>query len=371
VNRYDVSSKRLLTTPLRDVKNEVGDIAEKSRPMSPRAKTEWPLLPWPRGPLSATVISALQRQPGTLGATPPLGPIDALSDDDFSLALYLCYEQHYRGVANAEWEWDTGLLAFRAELERAFTDRLLDEVRHEGFRHVQNVVVALDELLDASRAPSLSTFLFEDGTLDQLRELCVHRSAYRLREVDPHVFAIPRLSGEAKAAMMEIYYGDLASDDATATHAVLFGDTMAALGLDRSYGSYVEMLPGTTLATVNLVSMFALHRRWLAALVGHLAVLEMTSVESMRRYAEVLTRLGVAPEGRNFYDAHMQVDARRSRIARDRLVGGLVDAQPHLGAELLFGAAAILLMEERFSTRLLESWTNNDSSLVPWELKAC
>jgi hypothetical protein len=50
------------------------------------------------------VISALRRQPGTLGATPPIGPVDALSDDDFSLALYLCYELHFRGVANTDWE---------------------------------------------------------------------------------------------------------------------------------------------------------------------------------------------------------------------------------------------------------------------------
>jgi hypothetical protein len=42
-----------------------------------------------------------------------------LSDDDLHLALYLCYELHYRGLAGVDvgWEWDPALLSFRAQLE--------------------------------------------------------------------------------------------------------------------------------------------------------------------------------------------------------------------------------------------------------------
>jgi len=345
------------------------DSSEGPSAPSSHSKVEWPLLPWPRGPLSATVISALQREPGTLGATPPVGLVDALSDDDFSLALYLCYELHYRGATNAYWEWDPELLTFRAELEGVFEDRLRDEVRHDGFIDERDVVQALEQLIGSSLGPSLSAYLLEEGTLDQLREFCVHRSAYQLKEADPHTFGIPRLTGEAKAAMVEIQFDEYGSGDASRMHATLFGNTLTALGLDRSYGSYVEVLPGTTLATVNLVSMFALHRRWLPALVGHLAVFEMTSVEPMGRYSRALERFGVAPEGRHFYDVHVNVDARHAQIARDRLVAGLIEAQPHVGAELIFGAAAVLMLEQRFSDHLLEAWSNSRSSLVPWELK--
>src|SRR5665213_3365344 len=77
--------------------------------VSARAATSmdlrWPLLPWPRGPLSSVVLSTLRRQPGNLGNTPPVTGVDALSDDDFALALYLCYEVHYRGATNYNWEW--------------------------------------------------------------------------------------------------------------------------------------------------------------------------------------------------------------------------------------------------------------------------
>jgi hypothetical protein len=331
---------------------------------------DWPLLPWARGPLSASVISALQRKPGTLGATPSATGIDALNDDDFALALYLCYEVHYRAVTDAGWEWDPDLLRFRAELEHVFQDRLRDEVVDVRARFPLDVVSALEELIRAPSGPSLSTYLLESGTLDQLREFCMHRSAYQLKEADPHTFGIPRLTGEAKAAMVEIQYEEYGSGDAAEMHSVLFGKTMNALGLDSSIGAYVEVLPGTTLATVNLVSMFALHQRWRAALVGHLAVFEMTSVEPMGRYSDALARFGIGPEGRRFYDVHVIADERHAVIARDRMVAGLIRAEPGLGPDLLFGAAAILMLEQRFATHLLSAWADNRSSLVPRKLNA-
>lgn len=323
-----------------------------------------PCRPTPRGPLSAAVLSALQQWPGSLGSTPPVTGIDALADDDLQLALYCCYELHYRGFAGADagWEWDPALLGFRAELERAFLDRLHGEIGPAGQRLVA-VGAALLELVGDASGPSLSTFLLEAGTLDQFREFCVHRSAYQLKEADPHTFAIPRLAGEAKAAMVEIQHDEYGSGRSDDMHSVLFAATMTALGLDPTYGAYIDRLPGATLATVNLASMFGLHRRWRAALVGHLAVFEMTSVEPMGRYSRALARLDIGPEGRRFYDVHVAADARHGVIALDRMVAGLIETEPHLGADLLFGAAALLLVEARFARHLLDAWSTQHSSL--------
>ena len=47
-------------------------------------------------------------------------------------------------------------------------------------------------------------------------------------------------------------------------HSSLFRQTMEALGLDGRYGAYLDS-PGPTLATVNLMSLFGLHRRWRGA----------------------------------------------------------------------------------------------------------
>ena len=325
-----------------------------------------PPRPTPRGPLSAAVLLALRQPPGCLGPTLPVAVVDALADDDLQLALYLCYELHYRGLAgtDADWEWDPALLGFRAELERAFLQRLRDEIGPVRRVPLGDVRGALSELIAGESGPSLSSFLLESGTLVQLQEFCMHRSAYQLKEADPHTFAIPRLSGVAKAAMVEIQHDEYGGGRAADMHSVLFGTTMTALGLDPTYGAYLDRLPGATLATVNLASMFGLHRRWRAALVGHLAVFEMTSVGPMERYSRVLARLGIGLEGRRFYDVHVEADVRHGVIALERMVAGLIEAEPYLGADLLFGAAGVLWVEERFARHLLTTWSMGCSSLT-------
>lgn len=365
MTKQDFAPDTRLTELVRPIIFEAAAEERSERAIARRFRgTSTPSLPRPRGPLSATVISALKRSPGSLGETPPIGDIDPMSDDDFGLALYLCYELHYRGAGTIEWEWDPDLLRFRAELESVFVDRLREEIGQAIPRFSYEVGTALDELIRGSSGPSLSTYLSESGTLEQLREFCIHRSAYQLKEADPHTFGIPRLSGEAKAAMVEIQYDEYGSGDLSSMHSELFADTMAALGLDSNYGAYVDVLPGVTLATVNLVSMFGLHRRWRGALVGHLAVFEMTSVEPMSRYSRALARFNVGPEGRRFYDVHVAIDAVHAVIARDRMVLGLISAEPKLGPDVLFGAAAVLMLEQRFVDYLLDAWTFGQSSLI-------
>ena len=326
-----------------------------------------PRLPTSRGPLSATVLSALRQRPGSLGRTPRLAGVDGLADDDLQLALYCCYELHYRGFAgaDADWEWDPALLGFRAELERSFLQRLRDEIGSAPRDLRGDVGRALVELVAGASGPSLSRFLLESGTVNQFREFCAHRSAYQLKEADPHTFAIPRLCGDAKATMVEIQHDEYGAGRTADMHSVLFAETMTALGLDPTYGAYLDRLPGTTLATVNLASMFGLHRRWRAALVGHLAVFEMTSVEPMGRYSAALARLDIGPVGRRFYDVHVAADLRHGRIALERMVAGFAEAEPDLGADLLFGAAAVLLVETHFSRDLLDAWSAGRSSLLP------
>ena len=68
--------------------------------------------------------------------------------------------------------------------------------------------------------------------------------------------------------MVSIQYDEYGAGRAEDMHAEIFATTMRAFDLDPSYGAYLDVLPGTTLATDNLVTMFGLHRRWRAALRG-------------------------------------------------------------------------------------------------------
>ena len=139
--------------------------------------------------------------------------------------------------------------------------------------------------------------------------------------------------------------------------------TMEALGLDRTYGAYLDLIPGVTLATVNLISLFGLHRRWRGALVGHLAIFEMASVVPMGRYASALRRLGFGEDATRFYDVHVEADEVHQVVAARDLAAGFARQEPERAGDVLFGARAIMKVEERFATALHAEWTSGRTSL--------
>jgi hypothetical protein len=315
-------------------------------------------LPEPRGAVTSLLLEAL---PGRVAALPTTTPVPT-GDEDLHLALYLCYELHYRGLPGVDdrWEWEPSLLALRARLEREF-EAALREVPVPQSDGAMDLALRAVEAAD--EAPSLSSHLERRGTLEQYREFVVHRSAYQLKEADPHSWALPRLSGGPKAALIEIQADEYGGGDPRRIHAELFADTMDALGLDSRYGAYIDRIPAVTLATVNLMSMFGLHRRLRGAIVGHLALFEMTSSIPNRRYGNGLRRLGV-PEATGFFDEHVVADAVHENVAAVDLAGGLARQDPALGRDILWGAAALLELEGRFARHLLASWEAGESSLI-------
>jgi Iron-containing redox enzyme len=314
-------------------------------------------LPEPRGAVTELLIDCLPRP---VSALPHASSTDA---EDLHLALYLCYELHYRGLPGVDewWEWEPTLLALRGELERQFEDELRQAVAvpQDGGA----IDVALRAIADGDDGPSLSRHLEREGTLEQYHEFVIHRSAYQLKEADPHSWALPRLSGPPKAALVEIQADEYGGGEAERIHAALFARAMDALGLDSRYGAYIDRLPAVTLATVNLMSMFGLHRRLRGAIVGHLAVFEMTSSIPNRRYANGLRRLGFGDDATAFYDEHVVADAVHENVAAVDLAGGLARQEPAVAPDILWGAAALMELDARFARHLLESWERGRSSL--------
>ena len=211
----------------------------------------------------------------------------------------------------------------------------------------------------------MSTFIEREATAEQLLEFMIHRSAYQLKEADPHSWALPRLWGRPKAAMVEIQadeYGNGRPDD---IHAELFARAMDAVGLDSTYGAYLDQIPSVTLATVNLMSLFGLHRRLRGAIVGHLALFEMTSSVPNRRYATGLRRLGYGEDACLFFDVHVVADAVHESVAAVDLAGGLAKQDPQLGADVLWGARALLEIDGRWARHMMAAWERDTSSLRP------
>ena len=323
-----------------------------------------PELPSPRGPLTTCLFEVL-RAPVSASDAPPGGEsADPLADDDLQLALYVLYELHYRGFAgvDADWEWDPSLLALRAGLERSF-EAAVRAVAGPVDPVPGDVPDRLTDLLHDYNGPPLGRYLETQGTIEQFREVVVHRSAYQLKEADPHSWAIARLTGRAKVTLVEIQSDEYGGGRPERQHAVLFANTMDALGLESAYGAYLDVIPGATLATVNLMSLFGLHRRLRGAIVGHLALLEMDSSQPSRRYANALRRLGYGPEATDFYDEHVEADAVHEALAAHDMAGALAVDEPALAPDILFGAQALRALDERSAQPVYDAFMAGVSSL--------
>jgi hypothetical protein len=290
---------------------------------------------------------------------------DPLADDDLHLALYLGFELHYRAFPHVDpaWEWNPSLLAARSVLEGAFLTTLEAALGPGEPVDPDQVGDLLFRLEAGADGPSLSRRLELDADLERFREFVVHRSLYQLKEADPHSWAIPRLSGPAKTALLEVQGDEYGGGRAERMHSALFAKTMRALGLDDRENAYLDRIPGITLATVNLMSALGLRRARRGAIVGHLAMFEMTSALPNRRYGNALRRLGFGSEATDFYDEHVEADAVHENIAAYDLAGGLARQEPELAWDIAFGARALLFLEDRFARHLLAAWEEGETSL--------
>jgi hypothetical protein len=322
-------------------------------------------LPAARGPWTEALLSLLLAPGQRVTALPDAVGPDPLADDDLQLALYLCYELHYAGLEGVDdrLEWSPSVLTLRAALEREFELALRREVSAASPVLTGSVGAELQRLVREDAGPPLSRFIETQASLEQALEHVVHRSAYQLKEADPHSWALPRLSGGPKAALVEIQSDEYGGGRAERIHAELFARTMRGLGLDSGYGAYVDLLPGITLATVNLMSWFGLHRRLRGALVGHLAVFEMTSAVPNRRYGNGFRRLGFDSEVTGFYDEHVEADAVHESIAVWDLADALARQAPALADDILLGARSLLTLEARWGEHLLSAWRSGRGSL--------
>jgi hypothetical protein len=342
--------------------------------------------PEPRGPISAGLLTLLTGRPGTdleaqdalhgLVTEAVLLAADIIDDDDIQLALFCLYELHYGGLDGVDdaWEWEPGLIALRRLVEEPFEKALRSEASlaadplpaplpQEEHPDSDAVADMLFGLAAQDGGPSVSRYVAKNASVDQLQEFLIHKSIYQLKEADPHTWAIPRLTGRPKAALVEIQADEYGGGRPHRMHSALFARSMDGLGLNTSYGNYVDAVPAVALASVNMMSLFGLNRRLRGAITGHLAIYEMTSSRPNQLYARGFRRHGFGPDVTEYFDEHVEADAVHEQIAGRDLAGGLAEAEPELLPDILFGASAVLAIDARLAAHMMDAWENGLSSL--------
>ena len=317
-----------------------------------------PALPRARGPLSAAVLDLLRG-----GAAPAVEVAGADPfGEDLQLALYVCYELHYRGFAGVddELEWSPELLSFRRSLESVFLAALREAV--PGGDDVAAEIASLVTEVPGERG--VSHHLRRRGEPWQFREYIALRSAYHLKEADPQAWVIPRLDGHAKAALVSVEHDEYGAGRGELMHARLFGDMMLELGLSDEYGTYLDHSPAQVLAEVNFMSLAGLHRSLRGALVGQFAVVELTSSPGSARLVAAAQRLGCGPATTGFYAEHVEADAVHEQVVRHGIIAPLVAQDPAMAADVVFGMQAATLLDDRLGEHVMAAWSEGRSALV-------
>jgi hypothetical protein len=117
------------------------------------------------------------------------------------------------------------------------------------------------------------------------------------------------------------------------------------------------------LAGQNAMSMFGMNRRLVGAIVGHLAAFEMTSSLPNRMYGDGFRRLGFGEEVTDYFDEHVEADAVHEQIAARDLAGALGEDRPELIADIFFGAAACLALDDRAAIGIRTAFEEGRSAL--------
>lgn len=322
-------------------------------------------LPEPCGPLSDGVVRALVAAPDgphALAEPRAMGDVTyPLTDRDFQLALWILFELHYQGFEDVPdgAEWDPLLIVSRAALERTFEHAVRQLVRESApveDTAPEELTTALTRMTIADGPSEVARFLQRRATREEFCSYLAERAVYHLRESDPQSFVLPRIGGAAKVALAELQYDEYGGGRPERLHQAMFADALASLDMPTDLAPYVAAADGATLASVNLMSLFALNRRLRGAAMGHLAAFEATSSLPCDQILQGARRLGLPEEVGAYYDEHVEADAVHEQLAIHAICGGLVEAEPHLAQDVLFGAAACLTVDGLAGTVLLERW---------------
>ena len=292
---------------------------------------------------------------------------DVIRDDDLQLTLLILQCLHYGDlVANSEpWEWHADLIRARTAIERGFERSLRATVPVPDLpeANAEAVAAALFELTKPSPGPSVPRFIAKHASKEQALEYVMLRSVYTLKEADPQTWAIPRLHGRAKAALVEIQTDEYGGGQSERVHSAIFARMMRDLGLDDAYGAYLDHVPAITIASFTMMGMFGMNRSLRGAMAGHYAAYEMTSSLPNKFLGDGFRRLGYGADVTDYFDEHVEADAVHEQIAGRDLAGGLAEQEPRLLADIMFGANTSLIVDGLAGEDTLSAWKANRSAL--------
>jgi heme oxygenase-like protein len=99
--------------------------------------------------------------------------------------------------------------------------------------------------------------------------------------------------------------------------------------------------------------------------VGQFATIELTSSPGSDRLVQAMQRLGCGPDAIDFYAEHVEADAVHEQLVRRSILTPMLDAEPELASDVVFGIRASNQLADGLEALLLDRWANDQCSLLP------
>jgi hypothetical protein len=283
-------------------------------------------------------------------------------DDNDPAALEEAHRSLYAIYAERIWrpkgsDQATQLLQFRQILEAAFRDQL-DRTRSEAA--IDLTPPASDhgawfEQLALGPHPfddgSWGIYLHEHATLDAMKSVVAQRSLFFLREPDPWIYAVPTLTGVAKAGLIDLLLDEYGWGKLDRMHSTIYANLMEALDLETELDHYEYTTSWQFLATLNHQWMCALDPALSRRLVGTIYLTEAESPQAMNNYLAAWDRLGIDdPRVLEFYELHVQADENHRDVALHEVAAPVAEAEgPESAREIATGIVDARTLEAEFA----------------------
>jgi hypothetical protein len=207
-------------------------------------------------------------------------------------------------------------------------------------------------------------FIREQATLDQLREIVAQRSLFFLREPDPWIYALPTLSGQAKAGLIDLLLDEYGWGKLERMHSSVYSQLMEALGLDSHIDHYSATTSWQYLATLNHQWMLALTTEYSRRLLGTIYLTEADSPNAMTNYLAAWKRLGIEdPRILEFYEIHVQADENHRDVALHEVIEPVCALEDDAEREVAIGIFDGRTVEAEFARHLKQVFSRGETSL--------
>lgn len=146
-----------------------------------------------------------------------------------------------------------------------------------------------------------------------------------------------------KLEMARNYWDEMGRGHEHGMHGGMLANTTEAFELSTS----VEETIWESLALANIMAGLAANRRYAYHSVGALGAIELTAPSRVSLVNEGLKRLGVSPQGRQYFQLHAGLDVRHSQAWNHEVIRPLVEADASLILPIAEGALMRMVCGKR------------------------